>query len=67
MSTYRIVFATQTTTDLKLAEASVTSDNGITAIWQNNEKVFAVPTANVVAIERIPDPPAPTEPPKEKE
>ena len=63
MAMYRIVFSTQTTTDLKFADASVTSDNDITAIWQNGEKVFAVPTANVVAVERVADPPQP-EPPK---
>ena len=56
MPIMRIVFTSTTTTDLKFKDADIVSDNGMTVVYQQSEKVFGVPTANVVAIERIPDP-----------
>lgn len=63
MAIMRIIFTSTTTTDLKFADANIIHDGGMTTVWQGQEKVFGVPTANVVAIERIvPPPPAETAP-----
>lgn len=56
MSSYRIVFTATSTSDVKLVDATVATDGGLTVVLQNGERVFAVPTANVIAIERIPEP-----------
>jgi hypothetical protein len=66
MPVTRIVFQTTTTTELKFQEADVTYDGGMVTVWQGNEKRFAVPIANLVAIERLPEMPAP-EPPTQSE
>lgn len=55
MANYRIVFSAVTTSDLKFADATIATDGGLTVVLQNGERVFAVPTANVVAIERAPE------------
>jgi len=51
--TYRLVFSTTTTTELRFADADVTSDGEMTTVWQGNTKRFAVPSKNVVAIEHV--------------
>lgn len=62
MSMYRIVFSALTTSDLKFADSTVATDGALTVVLQNGERVFAVPTANVIAIEKMPEP-APAPPP----
>lgn len=64
MSIYRIVFTANATSDLKFADATVATDGGLTVVLQNGERVFAVPTANVIAIERIPEPKPPASEPE---
>jgi len=58
MAIHRIVFTTTTTSELKFADSDVTHDATITTVWQNGEKVFSLPTAHLVAVERLVPPPA---------
>jgi hypothetical protein len=57
----RVVFTATSTSDVKFPDATVATDGGLTVVLQNGERVFCVPTANVIAVERIPDKPAPVE------
>ena len=61
----RIVFSTTTTTELKFADASMLTDGDLTIIYQYGKVRFALPTANVVAIERIANV-APAPPPEDE-
>lgn len=56
MSSYRIVFTAVSTSDLKFMDSTVATDGGLTVVLQNGERVFAVPTASVIAVERLPEP-----------
>ena len=64
----RVVFRTTTSSELTFKDSTVTFDGGMAVVWAKGEKVFAIPTENVVAIESINPPPVPietpTEPPK---
>ena len=61
MGSYRIVFTANATSDLKFMDSTIATDGGLTVVLQNGERVFAVPTANVIAVERAVDPqPQPT-------
>lgn len=62
MTNYRLVFSTTTSTELRFPNSTVTSDGEMTYFWTGAEKVFGIPTKNVIAIERLPEP-APAEPP----
>ena len=55
MAIHRIVFSTTTTSELRFNDSSVTFDGGMLTIWKGGEKVFAIPTGNVVAVERLAD------------
>lgn len=55
MSNYRIVFTANATSDLKFMDSTIATDGGLTVVLQNGERVFAVPTANVIAVERLPN------------
>lgn len=55
MYNFRIVFTATSTTDLKFGDATIATDGGLTVVLQDGERVFAVPTANVVAVERLPN------------
>jgi hypothetical protein len=61
----RIVFSTTTTTELKFADAEAGTADGMTVIRQGEHIRFAIPTANVVAIERIANV-APAPPPEDE-
>jgi hypothetical protein len=61
----RIVFSTTTTTELKFADATVDAGDGLTMVSQGGNIRFAIPTANVVAIERIANV-APAPPPEDE-
>ena len=62
MSTYRLVFQTTTSTELRFADSTVATDGDLTVVLQGGERVFALPTKNVIAIERMPDPAPSPEP-----
>jgi hypothetical protein len=61
----RIVFSTTTTTELKFADATVATEGGLTMVYQGGDIRFALPTASVVAIERIANV-APAPPPEDE-
>jgi hypothetical protein len=61
----RIVFSTTTTTELKFADATVDTGDGLTTVSQGSDIRFAIPTKNVVAIERIANV-APAPPPEDE-
>ncbi len=63
----RIVFRTLTSSELTFKDSTVTFDGGMAVVWAKGEKVFAIPTENVVAIESINPPPAPIEAPKDEQ
>ena len=65
MDTIRIVFSTTTTTELRFADAAVRAEDGLTVISQEGRVRFAIPSANVVAIERIANV-APAPPPEDE-
>ena len=65
MSNHRIVFTAVTTTELKFVDSTIATDGGLTVVLQNGERAFAIPTANVVAIERLPKM-APAPPPEDQ-
>jgi hypothetical protein len=50
--TYRIIFTATSTSDLTFVDSTVATDGGLTVVLKNGERVFAVPTANVIAVER---------------
>ena len=56
MSNYKLIFATTTTQGLTFMDAEFKAEDGMTEVYQNGQKTFAVPTSSVVAIERVPDP-----------
>lgn len=56
MATYRLTFNATTTTRLDFVDADVVSDNSVTYVYQNGKKAFAIPSANLVAVEAIPTP-----------
>ena len=58
MSNYKLIFATTTTQGITFAESTVATDGGLTVVLQTGERVFAVPSASIVAIERLPEPKA---------
>lgn len=62
----RIVFRTLTSSELRFEDSTVTFDGGMAVIWRNGEKLFAIPTENVVAVESLPAVPVPIEPPKDE-
>lgn len=53
MSTHRIVFLATSTNELRFEDSTVATDGDLTVVLQNGQRRFAVPTKNVVAIERI--------------
>lgn len=60
----RIVFATTTTTELRFQNATFVTDADLTIVVVDGVRRFAVPTANVIAVEQTrpepqPEPPAP--------
>ena len=65
MDTIRIVFSTTPTTELRFADAAVRAEDGLTVISQEGRVRFAIPSANVVAIERIANV-APAPPPEDE-
>lgn len=60
----RIVFLATTSSELRFPDSTVTSDGEMTYIWRAGERVFGLPSKNIVAVEKLPDP-AP-EPPKDE-
>ena len=62
MPSHRIVFTATTTTELRFDDSTVTTDGDLTVVLQNGERRFAVPSRNVVAIERQVPPQATTPP-----
>lgn len=63
MASVRIVFNNTTTTEIRFPDAIFTTDGDLAVVLKNGERVFAVPVASVVALERIENPPAPVEEP----
>lgn len=59
MATTRLVFRTLTSSELRFEESTVTFDGGMAVVWKKGERVFAIPTENVVAVETLPDVPVP--------
>jgi len=51
----RIVFLTTTSSELTFANSKVISDGEMTCVWHDGERIFMVPTKNVVAIETLPE------------
>ena len=66
MSTIRLVFRTLTSSELRFEDSTVTFDGGMAVVWRNGERLFAIPTENVVAVESLPAVPVPIEPPKDE-
>ena len=66
MSTIRLVFRTLTSSELRFEDSTVTFDGGMAVIWKHGERVFAIPTENVVAVESLPAVPVPIEAPKDE-
>ena len=63
MASVRIVFNNTTTTEIRFPDATFATDGDLAVVLKNGERVFAVPVASVVALERIENPPAPVEEP----
>ena len=65
MSSYRIVFNATATNDVKFPDATVTTDGGLTVVLQGGERVLAVPTANVVFLDKLAPQGVPAPPPED--
>lgn len=64
MSTTRILFLTTTSTELSFPNASVNAEGEMTYIWRGSDRLFGVPTKNVVVVETVPPQQAPAPPPE---
>ena len=62
MATYRIVFAATTTSELKFPDSTVATDGDLVVVLKDGQRVFGIPSKNLVAIERLQDAPPPAEP-----
>lgn len=55
----RIVFATTTTTELRFQNATFVTDADLTIVLVDGVRRFAIPTANVIAVEQTKAQPEP--------
>lgn len=55
MANFKIVFNATVTNRAEFTDATVATDGAMTVVLQNGERVLAIPTANIVAVERMPD------------